>query len=456
MNFAAAAEKYRGEFTTLLEQWVRIPSVYEQETVTNSMPFGAEVAKALLWFKTLGDLVGFRTKWVDGYATHIEYGEGAEYVYVFGHCDVVPPGEGWLSEPFILAKSGDKLIGRGVIDDKGPLLAACMALKLIKDNKLSLKRNIRIVAGGNEESGFACIRYYFQREPLPSYAFTPDAKFPVINGEKGAMTLQIKGTVENNVVSILGGSAHNTIPGDVIVKNCVIPKEHIQEFLAKEQITYEYIQDGNQIAGFALKGRGGHSAKPEKANNPIEKLFKLFHSRLQEQWWNSLATLFDGTNRDGGLLDLNKEGFCGSFTMVPTIIRLENGQFQLTINIRYPETIGINDIMANLSEYFIHQGMKYELKMISHKKPFYMAKDSWLVKKLQDIYVKHTGDINNPVRVTSAGTYAAEMKNAVIFGGEMPDGSSGNAHMPDEYGSEAAFVRSIGIYAEALWTLGNQ
>ena len=34
---------------------------------------------------------------------------------------------------------------------EGPILAIFLALKLIRDNKLPLKRKIRIVAGGNEE-----------------------------------------------------------------------------------------------------------------------------------------------------------------------------------------------------------------------------------------------------------------------------------------------------------------
>jgi succinyl-diaminopimelate desuccinylase len=78
-----------------------------------------------------------------------------------------------------------------------------------------------------------------------------------------------------------------------------------------------------------------------------------------------------------------------------------------------------------------------------------------MVKRLYDIYLKQTGDAINKVRVTSAGTYASEMENSVVFGGEFPDGSSGNTHMSNEYGSEDAFIRSIGIYAEAFYELSE-
>ncbi len=456
INFAIEAEKYRKEFVTLLDQWISIPSVYNNETVSPIMPFGKEVAQALEWFKNRGEEEGFTTKLVDGYAAHIEYGKGEEYVYSFGHCDVVPEGEGWNSDPFKLLKYGDKLVGRGVIDDKGPLLATFLALKLIRDKALPLKRKIRIVAGGNEESGFQCIRYYFQKEPKPTYGFTPDAKFPVINGEKGGMVIQISGRVENNVVFIVGGEVHNTIPNSVVVKNCTVDKGTLEKFVAEENLTLEDLQDKNNVIGFKLIGLGGHSSKPEKANNPIEKAFRLLNMELKEKWLGDLAPLFGGDNRDGRIFQLDIKGRCGTLTMVPTILRVEGGRLYLTLSVRYPENLGMEEILEKICSHFKLKGIKdYEIKVSGNKKPHYIEADSLLVRKLYEIYVKHTGDRENPIRVTSAGTYAAEMENSVIFGGEFPDGSAGNAHIAGEYGSEDAFIKSIGIYAEALWELGN-
>lgn len=456
INFAVEAEKYRKEFLMLLDQWISIPSVYSKETVSTMMPFGTDIAQALEWFKNKGEEDGFTTKLVDGYAAHIEYGKGDEYVYVFGHCDVVPAGQGWNGDPFKLLKSGDMLIGRGVIDDKGPLLATFLALKLIRDKALPLKRKIRIVAGGNEENGFKCIRYYFQREPKPTYGFTPDAKFPVINGEKGGMVLQISGKVENNRMIILGGEVHNTIPTYVTVRNCMIHKEKIGDYLKENQLTLEYSKGKNKVKGFTLFGLGGHSSKPEKANNPIEKVLQLLNMELQEKWLEDLTFLFAGDNRDGRIFGLGEKGRCGTLTMVPTILRLEGGGLELTLSVRYPENLDVEEILEKIAAFLKYKGIEgYELKVSSNKKPHYIETDSLLVRKLYEVYVKHTGDRENPVRVTSAGTYAAEMENAVVFGGEFPDGSAGNAHMVGEYGSEDAFIKSIGIYAEALWELAN-
>jgi succinyl-diaminopimelate desuccinylase len=451
LNFSLEAEKYRGEFLELLEQFVSINSVYDEPSICKNKPFGEGVDKALQWFINLGKSDGFLTKNVDGFAAHIEYGTGAEYVYAFGHCDVVPEGNGWINNPFRLSKNGDKLIGRGVIDDKGPVLASYLALKLLKDNNIIPSRRVRVVAGGNEENGFRCIRHYFEKEPLPTYGFTPDAKFPVINGEMGAAVINISGQIENEDLVVLGGQVHNTIPDHVIIKGCNIETQSykIRDFFKRENLEYRCLAEGIELIG-----TGGHSSKPERANNPIEKCFKFINSIMKAKWVNEFEKLFSGNNIDGKLFGLKVSGKCGTLKMVPTIIKIENGVINLKLSLRYPELIAPEEVIAAIEDYFIEHSLNtFSISVSNIKPPNYVDEKSPLVKQLYNIYVKHTGDTINKVRVTNAGTYASEMKNSVIFGGEFPDGSSGNAHIANEFGSEDAFIKSIGIYAEAFYEL---
>ena len=63
--------------------------------------------------------------------------------------------------------------------------------------------------------------------------------------------------------------------------------------------------------------------------------------------------------------------------------------------------------------------------------------------------------MESEVRVTSAGSYASEMNNAVIFGCEFPDGGFGNVHQANEFASLEKLKLSISIYAEAIVTLCN-
>ena len=63
----------------------------------------------------------------------MEIGKGNETIGIVCHLDVVPAGENWDTNPFELTKKGNKLYGRGATDDKGPLAASIIALKIINE-----------------------------------------------------------------------------------------------------------------------------------------------------------------------------------------------------------------------------------------------------------------------------------------------------------------------------------
>jgi di- and tripeptidase len=62
------------------------------------------------------------------------------------------PSEGWESDPFRLAARNGYLYGRGVADDKGPVLAvACAAADLLRARKLGV--DLLFLVEGEEERG---------------------------------------------------------------------------------------------------------------------------------------------------------------------------------------------------------------------------------------------------------------------------------------------------------------
>jgi acetylornithine deacetylase/succinyl-diaminopimelate desuccinylase-like protein len=100
----------------------------------------------------------------------------------------VPVNESeWDSNPFELRFDGGKMFARGSLDDKGPLVASYIALKMLKDMGFKPKRRIRLIKGCDEESGSRCLERYLEKEEKPTLGFSPDACFPLIYGEK-AMT----------------------------------------------------------------------------------------------------------------------------------------------------------------------------------------------------------------------------------------------------------------------------
>lgn len=80
-----------------------------------------------------------------------ERGKGANLGFL-GHCDVVPAGDGWDSDPFEPIIQDGFLIGRGVADMKGGISAFCCAVsKFVKEK--SFNGSIRVFITSDEEFG---------------------------------------------------------------------------------------------------------------------------------------------------------------------------------------------------------------------------------------------------------------------------------------------------------------
>ena len=148
----------QNDLLACLQENLRIPSV--EEAPAEGAPYGIACRESLDHvLKTAAEL-GFRTENVDGHMGWCEYGEGEEMIAVLGHLDVVPAGDGWSFDPWGGEIKGDRIFGRGTMDDKGPSIAAMYALAALRDSGLPLKRRIRILFGCIEETGARDVKYY--------------------------------------------------------------------------------------------------------------------------------------------------------------------------------------------------------------------------------------------------------------------------------------------------------
>ena len=118
----ALIEARRDEFLKDLGRWLSIPSV--KGAAEEGAPFGRENRRMLDLALEDARGYGFDTRMFDGYAGDISMGNGEKTLGILCHLDVVPGGDGWTVEPFALTQKDGNLIGRGVLDDKGPALAA--------------------------------------------------------------------------------------------------------------------------------------------------------------------------------------------------------------------------------------------------------------------------------------------------------------------------------------------
>ena len=164
--------------------------------------------------------MGFETKNIDNMVGYAEIGEGPLFG-ILVHLDVVPEGElsAWKLPPYAAEMEGDRIYARGSEDDKGPAVSVLYALKALIDSRLPLKRRFHIIAGLNEESGFRCIDRYRKTEEIPAEGFSPDASFPVVNGEKGILHFSLSKRTGNlnsmglpEILEIRGGTRINVVP----------------------------------------------------------------------------------------------------------------------------------------------------------------------------------------------------------------------------------------------------
>ncbi|MEO9599324.1 succinyl-diaminopimelate desuccinylase [Parasphingorhabdus sp.] len=72
---------------------------------------------------------------------------GSRHFAYAGHLDVVPPGEGWQTDPFVPEIRGDLLYGRGAVDMKGSIAAFVSALQDLPEDL----GTISLIITGDEE-----------------------------------------------------------------------------------------------------------------------------------------------------------------------------------------------------------------------------------------------------------------------------------------------------------------
>ena len=123
-------------------------------------PFGEGPAAVLAEAIDLVKEMGFAATNVDNYCGYAEIGAGKDIIGIAGHLDIVPAGEGWSTDPFTLTEKDGKLFGRGVSDDKGAVVAALYAMKLVREMGVPMKKRVRLLLGTNEETGSGCMEYY--------------------------------------------------------------------------------------------------------------------------------------------------------------------------------------------------------------------------------------------------------------------------------------------------------
>lgn len=450
MDWLKIAKNYREEFIETATALLQIPTLLDRFDPDNKeAPFGLPIREALDFMLEMGEKDGFKIKNIDNYAGHIEYGEGEEILGILGHLDVVPAGGHWHQPPFSAYLKDNKIYARGTMDDKGPTVAAYLALKMVKDQGINLNKRVRIILGCDEESGMRGLKRYLEKEKMPDLGFAPDAEFPLIYAEKGILTYNFTGQYRDPLIlSMEAGERYNVVPDVCTVR---LSKNYENAFL-----TYlaDHHYEGN-VEGdvYTIQGKNAHAAMPHLGLNAISLMVEFLKQisdapfiRFLDKYltFDHLGEKFGIDCEDPDMKELTNN---------LAYIHYQGLDLNIGCNIRYPKNFDVIKGGETMAQAASQYGLSYSVKEDS--KPHFVSPDDILVKSLHQAYIKYTGDTENKIITIGGGTYARKLAKAVAFGPLMP-GKEELAHQANEYLDIDEMMIAMAIYAESIERLAGE
>lgn len=245
--------------------------------------------------------------------------EGPHLCYM-GHTDVVPTGplEKWTYPPFAADIADGKLYGRGVADMKGGNAAFAAAVsRFLHEKGATFKGSISLLLTGDEEAS-------------------------AINGS----------------VKVIGWMRdHNQIPDVALVGEP-------GNFTRMGEIM-RVGRRGSLNGRVTVKGIQGHSAYPERADNPVPKLVRLL-SRLMDETFDAGSDDFPPTNLVISSVDVGNTA--------PNVIP---GEATALLNIRFNDLWTSSTLEQKIRSVLDSVGLAYHLAVWCNAESFVTPKNEW-------------------------------------------------------------------------------
>lgn len=441
------------------------PSIANAAKGVPGAPYGTEVRGALDCALGIARKLGYETSDDDGYVGMADIpGEEDKQLATICHVDVVPAGPGWATDPFGMERREGWLLGRGVIDDKGPAVLSLYAGAYLLRHGITPRYSFRALLGCDEEVGMSDVHHYLAGHDDPAFLFTPDAEFPVCNAEKGQLGGSfVSGPIEDGrIVSWSGAEVTNAIPGEselvlaIDAADLPLPRANADRLSAEPQ--------GPGRTRIFARGIGGHASMPAGTINAIGIVVTYLREALAENpgllapaerdFVKLLAYLTADTSGAAVGIASENEAF-GPLTLnAGTICVREDGRLEQTIDVRFPDSTDKQSMRSALEPLALAHGCTFEL---DHVKPaFSTSAESPAVKTLVATYNEVTGESAEPFSM-GGGTYARNFARAVSFGPEVPGtvlpAWGGPMHGPNECANEEQLKRALKIYILAILRL---
>ncbi|MDF2613924.1 MAG: dipeptidase [Clostridia bacterium] len=430
-------ERYRNEIIENICRLVAIPSVYEE---SNSYLFGEPIDRCLDVALGMMHKLGFHTyKAEDGAYGYAELGEG-ELFGVLGHIDVVSAREedGWEHNPFVPIIKEGCICGRGVQDDKGPIVLAAYALKSLIDDGYLLNKRVRFIFGTDEETLWRCMSEYTKREEAPKSGFTPDSTFPLTYAEKGLLQILIK-DASTPAYHYYGGDSFNAVSAFARCRR----EMKIEEALVKRGFSYHVEDDEIVVTGLTA-----HAKNPWKGISAnLHLLEALYEAGYVDYAIQFACDILNNQFKFEGFTAQDLSDFSGPVTVNLSKMNANKDGTVFSVDLRLPvgqkkETV-LNIIREVASKYHLI------VEEYDWLKPIHVPLGSELVTQLLNAYREITGDIISQPYISAGATYARAFDNCVAFGANLP-ASPTSEHQPNERVAIDDMMKAAEVYRAAF------
>lgn len=439
-KISAWVDSHEEEMLTNLERLIKIPSVADR--TAQDRPYGTPCKKVLDEMMNIATEKGFEGINREYYVEEFYLDKKEENIGIWSHLDVLPEGSGWEYPAFELTNTKGYIVGRGVMDDKGPAIAGLYAILCLKELGIEGTKGLSLFAGSDEEYGMHDIDYYASKYPFPDFNIVVDSRFPVNHGEKGNLTIELESEkpFETEILELKAGFSANAVPDQAMIK------------------TAEGV--------FEATGISAHSANPQGSDNAIQKLCAslvkeeapISLTDNDKEIFATIGKFAEGFSGEG--LEINvSDDKLGALTSVASLLSYKEGRPVLTVNIRYPMAATQESLIEKIKE--VGKAKGFKLLSASGSGPCYVSKDSEEVKRLMEVYNGALGKEEKPFTI-GGGTYARKLPNAVGFGFRLPVESDindivkpghGGIHSPDETIKITQFLTGTKLLAMGLAAL---
>lgn len=224
------------------------------------------------------------------------YKEGkGEHLCFGGHIDVVPPGEGWKSDPFTPIQKEDFIYARGAQDMKSGLSAFLWAIK-----NTPFKGTISALITSDEEGDAIygtdyMLEYLEKKGLLPDYAIVAEPTCEKIFGD--AIKIGRRGSI-NGYLTLKGLQGHAAYPeksinpihqiAQILPKFAGVDLDKGDDFFAPSKIVITDIRSGLEVTNVTpgelklmFNVRNNTLTNKEKIKNYFDNLFKGLDYKLE-------------------------------------------------------------------------------------------------------------------------------------------------------------------------------